>query len=188
MLRSKPVQDHTSAAEPIASVQLEPIGRVRSPYTERFGTPRQPGVTEQVLGDTLQPAQIVLREDLAVAAADLAGFDRIWVVAWLHLNRGWSATVVPPRGPKVRRGVLSTRAPHRPNPIGLSALRLVGVEGNILHVLGIDLLDGTPVLDVKPYVPYTDAFPDSGVGWLTGLIPTAPDRFEPKVDPKGGAR
>ncbi len=91
MLRSKPVQDHTSAAEPIASVQLEPIGRVRSPYTERFGTPRQPGVTEQVLGDTLQAAQIVLREDLAVAAADLAGFDRIWVVAWLHLNRGCSA-------------------------------------------------------------------------------------------------
>lgn len=180
MQRSKPVQDHTSAASPVMSVQMEPIGYVRSPYTERFGTPRQPGVTEQVLGDGPQPARIELRPDLAVAAADLAGFDRIWVVAWLHLNRGFAATVMPPRGPRVRRGVLSTRAPHRPNPLGLSALRLTGVEGHVLHVLGIDLLDGTPILDVKPYVPYTDAFPDAAVGWLTGLVPTAPDLYIPR--------
>ena len=179
MLRSKPVQDHTSAVAGPESVVLTPIGVVRSPYTERFGTPRQPGVTEQVLGDASQEAQIVLREDLAPAAADLAGFDRIWVIAWLHLNRGSALTVMPPRGPRVRRGVLSTRAPHRPNPVGLSALRLLRVEGHVLHVHGIDLLDGTPILDVKPYVPYTDAFPDSAVGWLTGLIPTEPDLFVP---------
>ena len=178
MRRTKPNQDHTSLAGPVDIVQITPIGVVRSPYTERFGTPRQPPVTEQVLGDAALPAQIVLREDLAVAAADLAGFDRIWVVAWLHLNTGWSPTVLPPRGPRVRRGVLSTRAPHRPNPIGLSALRLTAVEGHVLHVLGIDLLDGTPILDVKPYVPYTDAFPESAVGWLTGLVPTEADRFE----------
>lgn len=169
-----------------AAITLVPIGRVRSPYTERFGTPRQPGVTEQVLGDSALEAQIVLREDLAPAVADLAGFDRIWVIAWLHLNVGAAGqrhaplTVLPPRGPRVRRGVLSTRAPHRPNPIALSALRLLRVEGHILHVHGIDLLDGTPILDVKPYVPYTDAFPDSAVGWLTGLVPTEPDRFTRK--------
>lgn len=159
------------------------IGVVRSPYTERFGTPRQPPVTEQVLGDAAQEARIELREDLAAAAADLVGFDHIWVVAWLHLNRGFAMTVMPPRGPRVRRGVLSTRAPHRPNPIGLSALRLLRVEGCVLHVRGIDLLDGTPILDVKPYVPYTDAFPCSAVGWLTGLVPDAPDRFVPVGEP-----
>ncbi len=175
--RSKPVQDHTSASAAPLSVTMSVIGWVRSPYTERFGTPRQPPVTQQVLEDAALPAQIVLREDLAEAAADLQGFGHIWVLAWLHLNRGFSTTVLPPRGPRVRRGVLSTRAPHRPNPIALSALRLVRVEGCILHVHGIDLLDGTPILDVKPYVPYTDAYPDSAVGWLTGLIPDAPDRF-----------
>lgn len=178
--RSKPVQDHTTAAPALDAVTFEVIGRVRSPYTERFGTPRQPPVTHQVLGDKAQEAQIVLRADLAAAAADLRGFDRIWVVSWLHLNRGFAHTVMPPRGPRVRRGVLSTRAPHRPNPIGLSALRLTRVEGCVLDVVGVDLLDGTPVLDVKPYVPYTDAFPGSAVGWLTGLIPDEPDRFEPQ--------
>ena len=105
MLRSKPVQDHTSAAEPIASVQLEPIGRVRSPYTERFGTPRQPGVTEQVLGDTLQAAQIVLREDLAVAVRDQD--DDFGVL--LHTEQRASLSVLlasqarrPRRGPQKR--------------------------------------------------------------------------------------
>jgi hypothetical protein len=73
--------------------------------------------------------------------------------------------VKPPRGGG-RRGVLATRSPHRPNPIGLSAVELLGVEPGALRVRGLDLLDGTPVLDVKPYVPYTDAFPDSGHGWL----------------------
>jgi len=178
--RSKPVQDHTTRAVAPDAVTLEVIGWVRSPYTERFGTPRQPPVTTQVIGDKAQEAQIVLRDDLASAAADLRGFDRIWVLSWLHLNRGYSLTVMPPRGPRIRRGVLSTRAPHRPNPIGLSALRLVGVDGCTLNVVGVDLLDGTPVLDVKPYVPYTDAFPGSAVGWLTGLVPDEPDCFEPR--------
>ncbi len=173
--------------EAVAQVTLTPIGVVRSPYTERFGTPRQPGVTDQVLEDAALDAQIVLRPDLAAAVADLAGFDRIWVIAWLHLNAGdrpSPLTVTPPRGPRVRRGVLSTRAPHRPNPLALSALRLVRVDGHILHVRGIDLLDGTPILDVKPYVPYTDAFPDSAVGWLTGLVPTEPDLYRPTTTPR----
>src|SRR4029078_3806186 len=95
-----------------------------------------------------------------IALGGLEAFGHIWVISWLHLNTSWNPTVIPPRGPKVRRGVLATRAPHRPNPIGLSALKLVRVQGRVLHVLGLDLLDGTPVLDVKPYVPYADAFPD----------------------------
>lgn len=102
----------------------------------------------------------------------------MWIVSWLHLNKHWNPTVVPPRGPRVRRGVLATRAPHRPNQIGLSALRLVGVEGHRLHVEGLDLLDGTPVLDIKPYIPYADAFPDARSGWLDTLDQPmdAPDR------------
>lgn len=154
---------------------------MHSPYKERFGTPRQPTVTEQVLEDRALDATIELLpgHNFEQALKDLAGFDFIWVVAWLHLNEHWKPTVVPPRGPKVRRGLFATRSPHRPNPIGLSALRLIKVEGRVLHVRGIDLLDGTPVLDIKPYVTYADAFPDARRGWLEEAgEATEPDRFE----------
>lgn len=181
MKRKKPPQDHTSDAPRIARVSCEVIGHIRSPYHERFGTPRQPTVTEQVLEDRALDATIELlpMRNFEQALTDLAGFDYIWVVAWLHLNEHWKPTVIPPRGAKVRRGLFATRSPHRPNPIGLSALRLIKVEGRVLHVRGIDLLDLTPVLDIKPYIPYADAFPDAKAGWLdeTGN-PTGPDRYE----------
>ena len=77
--------------------------------------------------------------------------------------------MVPPRGPRTKRGVLATRSPHRPNAIGLSAVELLSVEGRRLHLRGVDLLDGTPILDIKPYVPYADAFPDSSAGWIEGV-------------------
>ena len=72
----------------------------------------------------------------------------------------------PPRDPKVQHGVLATRSPHRPNPIGLSALRIARVVGRVIEVSGLDLLDGTPILDLKPYVPYADAFPEARAGWV----------------------
>jgi tRNA-Thr(GGU) m(6)t(6)A37 methyltransferase TsaA len=85
-----------------------------------------------------------------------------------HLSEGWKNTVKPPRGgPK--RGVLATRSPHRPNAIGRSAVELLQVEGRTLQLRGVDLLDGTPVLDIKPYVPYADAFPGSKAGWIDEL-------------------
>jgi tRNA-Thr(GGU) m(6)t(6)A37 methyltransferase TsaA len=99
------------------------------------------------------------------ATADLAAFEYVWVLSWLHLNHGFRDQVTPP-GQDKARGLLSTRAPHRPNPIGLSAVRLLSVDGLRLQVERIDLLDGTPVLDVKPYVPYADAFPDARAGWV----------------------
>lgn len=180
MKRKKPPQDHTAVAPDSFTAQV--IGHVRSPYKERFGTPRQPTVTEQTLEDRALDATIELLpgRNYEQAVQDLAGFDYIWVLAWLHLNEHWKPTVIPPRGPKLRRGLFSTRSPHRPNPIGLSALRLLKVEGRVLHVRGIDLLDGTPVLDIKPYVPYADAFPDARAGWLDeiGQQPDAPDRWE----------
>jgi tRNA-Thr(GGU) m(6)t(6)A37 methyltransferase TsaA len=105
----------------------------------------------------------------SIALKDLEGFSRIWVLSFLHLNHHWNPTVCPPRGDRVRRGTLATRAPHRPNPIGLSALKLVRVEGHRIFVEGIDLLDGTPILDIKPYVPYCDAFPDAKAGYVDEL-------------------
>lgn len=182
MQRKKPPQDHTSGAQVPETVQLTVIGHVRSPYTERFGTPRQPTVQQQTLLDRAAEAAIELLpgHNFEQALQDLSGFEFIWVLTYLHLNRHWKPTVVPPRGPKVRRGLFATRSPHRPNPLGLSALKLLGVQGRVLRVLGIDLLDGTPVLDIKPYVPYADAFPQARAGWLDALAeaPDAPDRWE----------
>ncbi|MBK8206838.1 MAG: tRNA (N6-threonylcarbamoyladenosine(37)-N6)-methyltransferase TrmO [Planctomycetes bacterium] len=182
MKRKKPPQDHTSGAELPLQVTARVIGYVRSPYKERFGTPRQPTVTEQTLADAAVDATIELLpgHNFEQALKDLAGFEYVWVIAWCHLNESWQPTVIPPRGPKVRRGLFATRSPHRPNPIVISALRLTKVDGRVLHVRGIDLLDGTPVLDIKPYVPYADAFPDAREGWLEeiGQAPDAPDRWE----------
>lgn len=164
-----PPRDHRS--DPPSAITCLPIGVVRSPYTERHGTPRQPTAESVTHGADPQAGRIELDSDQIPERAlkDLDGFDYIWVIAWLHLNRNWPAWVFPPRGPRVRRGVLATRAPHRPNPIGLSALRLVAVQGHTLHVEGLDLIDGTPVLDIKPYVPYADAFPDASAGWIDTL-------------------
>jgi len=152
---------------------IRPIGWVRSPYRERFGTPQQAAAV-----DSAREAILVLDPELAPPESlrDLAGVERIWVVSLLHLVDGWRPTVRPPRGPMQRRGVFGTRSPHRPNPLGLSAVELVKVEGSELTVRGIDLLDGTPILDVKPYLPYADAFPEAKAGWIDAIPKDAPQR------------
>ncbi|MCA9605669.1 MAG: tRNA (N6-threonylcarbamoyladenosine(37)-N6)-methyltransferase TrmO [Myxococcales bacterium] len=139
--------------------EVRAIGVVRSPFTKKVEAPRQPRAAEGVEG------RIELDPTLAHAIEDLEGFEHVWVIAWMDRAEGFRPKVHPPRSEK-RRGVLATRSPHRPNPIALSVMRLDRVEGTTLHVSGIDLLDGTPVLDVKPYVPWTDAIPRSRVGWL----------------------
>ena len=143
-------------------IEMQAIGIVHSPYRERYAAPRQPSL------EKAEPATIELNPgmNLEQALADVEGFSHIWVIYWMHLNRGWNPTVIPPRGPKIRRGLFSTRAPHRPNSIGLSAVRLTGIEGRRLHIEDHDMLDGTPVLDIKPYIPYTDAHPEATSGWL----------------------
>ncbi len=143
-------------------ISMQAIGVVHSSYRERFATPRQP-----VLGKA-QTAQIRLNAGMNFdqALQDLDGFSHIWVIYWMHLNQGWNPTVIPPRGPRIRRGTFATRAPHRPNSIGLSAVCLKRIEGRILHIEGHDMLDGTPVLDIKPYLPYADAIADATSGWL----------------------
>jgi len=152
-----------------AALACKPIGFVRSPFTELAETPRQPRAAEGARGRI----ELLPGMGLDDAVADLAGWDYVWVIFWFHrvggsARRGeghYKAKVLPPRSER-KRGVLSTRAPHRPNPIGLSAVRLLSVDGLTLHVEDLDLVDGTPVLDIKPYVPWTDAIPSARTGWL----------------------
>jgi tRNA-Thr(GGU) m(6)t(6)A37 methyltransferase TsaA len=142
-------------------LSLQPIGYMRTALATKVEAARQPAASSAPGLIELLPGR-----NLEHAIEDLAGWQRIWVIFWFDRNKGWRPKVLPPRSTDGRKGVLATRSPHRPNPLGLSVLRLERVEGLNLHVLDVDLLDGTPVLDIKPYVPYTDAFPESASGWL----------------------
>ncbi len=99
------------------------------------------------------------------AVADLDGFSHIWLIYWFDRNVSWKPKVQPPRGPR-KVGVFASRAPYRPNPIGLSCVELIQVDGLVLHVRGHDLLNNTPILDIKPYLPYADSFPEAITGWV----------------------
>jgi tRNA-Thr(GGU) m(6)t(6)A37 methyltransferase TsaA len=142
---------------------MQPIGWVRSPYRRRFGTPQQASAVDSDSEATLELDPTRVPE---AAVRDLAGVERLWVLSYLDRSGTWGALVRPPRGPRVRRSLFATRSPDRPNPIGLSAVQLLRIEGLTLHVRGVDLLDGTPILDLKPYIPYADAFPESRAGWI----------------------
>ncbi len=139
---------------------------MRTSHATRVEAPRQPAASNATGVIELLPGP-----DLQHAIEDLAGWERIWVIFWFDRNQGWRPKVLPPRSTTGRKGVLATRSPHRPNPLGLSVLRLVRIEGTCLHVQDVDLLDGTPILDIKPYVAYTDAFPDAASGWLAERDP-----------------
>ncbi len=154
------------------SLVASPIGHVRSPYRELGTTPRQTRVGAGTRG------QIELLEGngFEFALEDLQPGQHLWVLFWFHLARGWKPKVRPPRS-DAKRGVFSTRSPHRPNPIGLSVVRLVGVQGLVLDVEDLDMVDGTPVLDLKPYLAYADAIPDAAPGWLG-----APEDPGPRYD------
>lgn len=146
------------------SFSVEPIGVVHSPFGERVDAPRQPVVAAEVQGTV----ELFAGRGYEDALCDLAAWDHIWLVVWFDRNRGFRSKVTPPRGDK-KRGLFATRSPYRPNPIGLSAVQLLCIEGLTLRVRGLDLLDGTPVLDIKPYVPYTDSIPAANHGWLDDL-------------------
>ncbi|MDB4933935.1 MAG: hypothetical protein JWP87_907 [Labilithrix sp.] len=140
---------------------VKPIGFVRSPFVEKAEAPRQ-AVAE---GGEGVEGRIEMLPEHEHALADLEGFDRIWILFWFHEASGARSKVLPPRSDR-KRGLFATRSPHRPNPIGMSAVRLERIEGLVLHVRDLDLIDGTPVIDIKPYIPYADAFPDARTGWL----------------------
>ena len=163
----KPPQDHTSVRSPEQSYTFAPIAIARSPYKERFGAPHQAAAVRGTRAQNVAEGTIELLPHVPVETlVHLEGFDYLWAIYVFHLNEGYRPMVKPPRTPNVAHGVLATRAPHRPCNIGLSALRLVRIEGRSIVVRGIDLLDGTPVLDLKPYLPYADAFPDARAGWV----------------------
>ncbi len=165
---------------------LEPIGYVHCAAAAKVQVARQPRAAAGV------PARIELLpgRHFEHALLDLDRWELIWVLFWFHHNKAWRPKVLPPRSTTGRKGVFATRAPHRPNPIGLSVVRLERVDGLSLAVRDADMLDGTPVLDLKPYVAYTDAHPAAGSGWLSDAsvapgeqpadpVPAYVVRFEP---------
>jgi tRNA (adenine37-N6)-methyltransferase len=141
-------------------VTYVPIGVLRSPYTALDGMPLQTVAATEV------EATVDLDARVHGALRDLDGFSHLWLIAHLHRVDGWTPEVTPFLDDDRPRGVLATRSPRHPNPVGLSLVELLAVEPGALRIRGIDLLDGTPVLDVKPYVPLFDARVDVRTGWF----------------------
>ncbi|MDD8018308.1 MAG: tRNA (N6-threonylcarbamoyladenosine(37)-N6)-methyltransferase TrmO [Bacteroidota bacterium] len=145
---------------------LTPIGVIHTPYKEKYHAPRQPGVDKETVIGTIE---LFAHKNFEQALEDLSGFEYIWILSWFHENVDWRPKVLPPRGGRTKRGVFATRSPHRPNPVGLSLCKLLEVKGRFLRVENPDLLDGTPILDIKPYIPYAESYPDAEIGWLEGI-------------------
>ncbi|MDD3886184.1 MAG: tRNA (N6-threonylcarbamoyladenosine(37)-N6)-methyltransferase TrmO [Victivallaceae bacterium] len=140
---------------------FSPIGFVRGGADYSQQAPRQ-GVFARNCGEI----ELLPDRNFETALEDLAAFERIWVVFVFDRNSGWKPKVCPPLGGFDRKvGVFASRSPHRPNPVGISAVRLLGVEGRVIRIADFDLLNGTPVLDIKPYIPTADAFPAAAAGW-----------------------
>ena len=150
-------------------VQINVIARMKSDFPTKFGIPRQPHLVEELR------STIVFEPEYrnADALRGIEGFSHLWII-WQFseaVRSGWSPTVRPPRlGGNTRMGVFATRSPFRPNNLGLSCVKLLGVEqtkeqGTVLHVSGADLMDGTPIFDIKPYIPYADSHPEARGGF-----------------------
>ena len=142
---------------------VQPIGVVHTPFKSKYAAPRQPAsASERTVG------VITLNEgcNFEQALDDLQGFDYIWVIFWFHRNKNWKPKVLPPHGGKTKRGLFSTRSPHRPNPIGLSLCKLIDINGRTIRIENPDMLDGTPVLDIKPYIPHAESRPRARAGWI----------------------
>lgn len=144
--------------------QAEPIGFFHSECKEKYSVPSQPNRNYPNHGFIQLNSQCQFEQ----ALEGLEDFNLIWILFWFHQNSKWKPKVLPPRGNK-KRGVFATRAPHRPNFIGLSCVELHGIEGLKLIITNHDLLDGTPILDIKPYINYADSLQASKQGWLEEL-------------------
>ena len=152
------------------SIQIDIIAKMRSDFPTKFGIPRQPQLVRE-LRSTIVFEREYRNPD---ALRGLEGFSHLWII-WQFseaVRTGWSPTVRPPRlGGNARMGVFATRSPFRPNNLGLSCVKLEGIEqtkdlGTVIHVSGADLMDGTPIFDIKPYIPYADAHPEA-IGGFT---------------------
>ncbi len=142
---------------------MEVIGHIESCYRDKFGTPRQPGLAPS----SWARLKIAKEWQPELALQGLEGYSHLWVIFQFHQNTNlrYHAKVHPPRLGGKQMGVFATRSPHRPNPIGLSLVKIEKVEGDSVYLSGVDLVDGTPVLDIKPYLPEVEALPEAKGGW-----------------------
>ena len=156
-------------------MELVRIGTIHTPFTDSSGTPIQAAFGEE------HAAEVEVFKEYAEGLDDIEGFDRIWLIYAADRARKFTLKVVPYRD-TVERGVFATRSPSRPNSICISAVKLVARKGNMLEIAGVDMLDGSPLYDIKPYLPGFDSFPDSAGGWFDevreGDVWNADERFE----------
>lgn len=160
-----------------SSERLKPIGNIRTDMKYPADASRQG--THQAMREVRGRIELKPGHNFEQALSDLVGIDRIWIISNFNQVTGWSPMVQPPRG-KQKRGVFATRAPHRPNPIGLTCARLLNIQGRTLEIAEFDLLDQTPVYDIKPYIAYADSFPEARSGWIDSLNS---DHFELEWSP-----
>jgi tRNA-Thr(GGU) m(6)t(6)A37 methyltransferase TsaA len=148
-----------------AALIASPIGIIRTKMISKFDAPHQPERDKK----DYSTIELYPQKDFDKALHDLDGFEYIWLVWWFHRNKTWKPKVLPPRGAQKKRGVFATRSPHRPNPIGISVVPLIKITKRQITIGSCDLIDGTPILDIKPYIPSVDSFPDAKIGWLRSI-------------------
>jgi tRNA (adenine37-N6)-methyltransferase len=166
--------------------EFEPIGYIESCFKEKFGIPRQSGLVTGAHGIV----KLGKNPDLKTAIRCLEGFSHLWLIFVFHKHGSlnWKPSIRPPRLGGARKvGVLASRSPHRPNPIGLSVVALDRIDldakgGPEIHVRGIDILDGTPILDLKPYIPFADSVPNALAGWAAEPIPRTEVILSPEAE------
>ena len=168
----KQPQNAVITVEADQTLALRTVGILHSPYKEKFAVPRQPGLVTAARAELHLQGEYNRKEILR----GLEDFSHLWLLFIFHqiADQGWRPTVRPPRlGGNRRLGVFATRSPFRPNPIGLSAVRNEGIENRngqwLLHLSGVDLVDGTPIVDIKPYIPYADAIASASGGFTDSL-------------------
>jgi tRNA (adenine37-N6)-methyltransferase len=172
--KPQPSQTVTGTQNMRDQLIIEPIGVLETPFREPAGTPIQPSRASGAIG------RVRMDPRFHAGIKDLEGFERIWLIYWLHRASGFNL-VVRPFLDQCQHGVFATRAPARPSPIGISAVRLLAIQDNVLEVADVDMVDGTPLLDIKPYVPAFDCYPGSKAGWFdasTSNRRLADDRFD----------
>ena len=154
----------SDSAPSVATASLNPVAILRTPFAEKFGVPRQSGLVEEAEG----LVEFLPEFSAPEFVRGLDSFSHVWLVTGFHKNPAWAgaATVRPPRlGGNERVGVFASRSPQRPNGLGLSLVRLLAIEPGVLRVAGIDCVDGTPVFDIKPYLPWCEALPEARAEW-----------------------
>ena len=148
------------------TMKLQVIARIENEFLEKFGLPRQSGLIDELTSRIYIEPEFAREE----AFRGLEEFSHIWLIWGFSESEGWSPTVRPPRlGGNKRMGVFATRSPFRPNGLGLSAVRLEKIEPGVLTVRGADLMSGTPIYDIKPYLPFADSYPNARGGFAEGV-------------------